>query len=152
MEGGTLAQRRVFYTALYRCYERMVNITEDGQYYSGFDHKVHQDTRPFYVDNWLWDTYRALEPLQMLLNPEQEADKIQSYVRMYEQSGWMPSFALVWGDWHAMTGNHSAAWLADAWFKGIRNFDLKTGYEGVRKNALEVDHAPVAQRPQMPAG
>ena len=47
----------------------MINITEDGQYYSAFDHQVHQDTRPFYVDNWLWDTYRALEPLQTLLNP-----------------------------------------------------------------------------------
>ena len=58
-----------------------------------------------------------------------QADELQSYVRMYEQSGWMPSFALVWGDWHAMTGNHSAAWLADAWFKGIRNFDLKTAYD-----------------------
>ena len=63
VEGGTEAQRRVFYTALYRCFERMINITEDGRYYSGFDHQVHTDARPFYVDNWLWDTYRALEPL-----------------------------------------------------------------------------------------
>jgi putative alpha-1,2-mannosidase len=45
------------------------------------------------VDNWLWDTYRALEPLQTLLNPEMEADKIQSYVRMYQQAGVMPTFA-----------------------------------------------------------
>ena len=69
VEGGTEAQRRVFYTALYRCFERMINITEDGRYYSGFDHQVHADKRPFYVDNWLWDTFRALEPLQTLLNP-----------------------------------------------------------------------------------
>ena len=150
VEGGTPAQRRVFYTALYHCSERMVNISEDGQYYSGFDHQVHQDARPFFVDNWLWDTYRAMEPLHMLLNPEQEADKIQSYVRMYEQSGWMPSFAMVWGDWHAMTGNHSAAWMADAWFKGIRNFDLKTGYEGVRKNALEATMLPWRKAPKCP--
>lgn len=142
VEGGTPAQRRVFYTALYRCYERMVNISEDGQYYSGYDHKVHQDPRPFYVDNWLWDLYRALEPLQTLLNPEMEADKLQSYVRMYQQGGWMPAFALVWGDWPAMTGNHSAAWVADAWFKGIRNFDSKTFYEGVKKNALEATMLP----------
>ena len=93
VEGGTEAQRRVFYTALYRCFERMINITEDGRYYSAFDHKVHEDARPFYVDNWLWDTFRALEPLQTLLNPEMEADKIQSYVRMYQQSGVMPTFA-----------------------------------------------------------
>ena len=91
-EGRTPDQKRVFYTALYRCYERMVNISEDGQYYSSFDRKVHKDERPFYVDNWLWDNFRALEPLQTLLDPVQQADKIQSYVRMYEQSGWMPSF------------------------------------------------------------
>ena len=64
----------------------MINITEDGRYYSAFDHKVHEDGRPFYVDNWLWDTFRALEPLQTLLDPEMEGDKIQSYVRMYQQS------------------------------------------------------------------
>jgi predicted alpha-1,2-mannosidase len=56
VEGGTPDQKRVFYTSLYRCSERMVCITEDGQYYSSFDHQVHQDVRPFYVDNWLWDT------------------------------------------------------------------------------------------------
>src|SRR3984957_15991307 len=44
IEGGTPDQRTVFYTSLYRCYERMVNITEDGQYYSAFDHQVHQDS------------------------------------------------------------------------------------------------------------
>ena len=148
VEGGTPEQRRVFYTALYRCYERMVNISEGGQYYSGYDHQVHQDPRPFYVDNWLWDLYRGLEPLQMLLNPEMEADKLQSYVRMYEQGGWMPSFSLVWGDWPAMTGNHSAAWMADAWFKGIRNFDLKTGYQGVKKNALEATMLPWRNGPK----
>jgi predicted alpha-1,2-mannosidase len=142
VEGGTLDQKRVFYTSLYRCYERMVNITEDGQYYSGFDHKVHQDTRPFYVDNWIWDMYRALEPLQTLLNPEQESDKIQSYVRMYGQEGWMPSFAVLWGDDPCMTGNHAAAWMADAWFKGVTNFDLPTAYTGLRKNSLEATLLP----------
>jgi predicted alpha-1,2-mannosidase len=148
VEGGTEAQRRVFYTALYRCYERMVNITEDGKYYSAFDHQVHQDARPFYVDNWLWDTYRALQPLQTLLNPEMQADQIQSYVRMYEQSGWMPSFAVLWGDYPCMTGNHAAAWMADAWFKGVQNFDVKTAYAGVRKNSVEATILPWRNGPQ----
>jgi predicted alpha-1,2-mannosidase len=137
VEGGTEAQRRVFYTALYRCYERMVNITEDGHYYSAYDRQVHEDKRPFYVDNWLWDTYRALEPLQTLLNPDMEADKIQSYVRMYQQSGTMPSFALLTGPYACMNGNHAAPWFADAWFKGVRNFDLQTAFDGVRKRSLE---------------
>ncbi|MGO4515839.1 GH92 family glycosyl hydrolase [Terriglobus sp. 2YAB30_2] len=137
VEGGTEAQKRVFYTALYRSSERMINVTEDGQYYSGFDHKVHADSRPFYVDNWLWDTFRALEPLQTILNPEMEADKLQSYVRMYQQSGIMPTFAILTGPYACMNGNHSAPWFADAWFKGVRNFDLPTAYEGIRKRSLE---------------
>lgn len=135
--GGTPDQRRVFYTSLYRCYERMVCITEDGQYYSSFDHQVHQDSRPFYVDNWLWDTYRALEPLHTLLNPEMEADKIQSYVRMYDELGWMPSFAVLWGNNECMTGNPESPWMADAWAKGVTNFDMAKAYEGLKKNSLE---------------
>jgi predicted alpha-1,2-mannosidase len=150
VEGGTEAQRKVFYTALYRCFERMINISEDGRYYSGFDHQVHQDARPFYVDNWLWDTYRALEPLQTLLNPDVEADKIQSYVRMYQQSGVMPTFALVSGNYACMNGNHSAPWFADAWFKGVRNFDLPIAYEGVRKRALEITLLPWRLGPKGP--
>jgi len=142
VEGGTEAQKRVFYTALYRSSERMINITEDGQYYSGFDHKVHTDPRPFYVDNWLWDTFRALEPLQTILNPAMEADKLQSYVRMYQQSGIMPTFAILTGPYACMNGNHSAPWFADAWFKGIRNFDLPVAYEGIRKRSLEVTMLP----------
>jgi len=148
VEGGTLEQKRVFYTSLYRCYERMVNITEDGQYYSSFDHQVYRDARLFYVDNWLWDTYRALEPLQTLLNPEMEADKLQSYVRMYQQGGWLPCFAVLWGNHECMTGNHAAAWMADAWSKGITNFDLAVAYAGVKKNSIEGTWLPWRKGPK----
>ncbi|WP_224996282.1 GH92 family glycosyl hydrolase [Cesiribacter sp. SM1] len=137
VEGGTEAQKRTFYTALYRSYERMIDITEQGQYYSAYDHKVHKADRPFYVDNWIWDTYLSLEPLQMILNPEMESDKISSYIRMYQQSGWMPSFAVLWGEHACMTGNHAAVWIADAWMKGVRNYDLPAAYEGLKKNALQ---------------
>ncbi|SHM94644.1 GH92 family glycosyl hydrolase [Chitinophaga sp. CF418] len=142
VKGGTPAQKRVFYTSLYRAYERMVNINEYGKYYSAYDHQVHTSDKPFYVDNWLWDTYIALEPLQTLLNPAMETDKIRSYVTMYEQSGWMPSFSIVWGDNPCMTGNHAAAWMADAWFKGIRDFDIKKAYEGLKKNSLQATLLP----------
>ena len=150
IEGGTETQRKIFYTALYRCFERMINISEDGQYYSAFDREVHRDPRPFYVDNWLWDTYRALEPLQTLLNPEMEADKIQSYVRMYQQSRIMPTFALASGNYACMNGNHAAPWFADAWFKGVRSFDLATAYEGVRKRALNDTLLPWRLGPKGP--
>jgi predicted alpha-1,2-mannosidase len=142
VKGGTEAQKSVFYTSLYRSYERMVNTNEHGKYYSAYDHQVHTSNKPFYVDNWLWDTYIALEPLQTLLNPAMQADKISSYITMYEQSGWMPSFAVAHGDMPCMTGNHAAAWMADAWFKGVRNFDIAKAYEGLKKNALQATLLP----------
>jgi predicted alpha-1,2-mannosidase len=143
VRGGTHDQKVVFYTALYRTYERMVNISEDGRYYSGFDDRVHNDNdTAFYVDDWMWDTYRAAHPLHAMINPEIEGLKIQSYVRMYKQGGWMPSFPILFGDNPCMNGHHSAAIIADAYFKGIRNFDVEKAYEGLKKNAMEATMLP----------
>lgn len=143
VKGGTADQRTVFYTALYRTYERMTNISEEGRYYSGFDNSIHKDNdTAFYADDWMWDTYRASHPLHAMLNPELEGIKIQSYIRMYEQSGWMPSFPILYGDSPCMNGHHSAAIIADAWYKGIRNFDIEKAYEGLRKNAMKATMLP----------
>lgn len=139
--GGTESHTDVFYTALYRCFERMVDINENGRYYSAFDHKIHSREQPFFVDNWIWDTYIALEPLQTILNPDMEELKLDSYCQMYRQCGNMPSFAVTWGDWPAMTGNYAAVWFADALCKGLK-FDVETAYEGCRRNSLERTHIP----------
>lgn len=142
VEGGTTEQRKVFYTALYRCYERMVNISEDSNYYSGFDGKIHKDARPFYTDDWSWDTYLALHPLRTILHPKQEEDMIQSYVRMYQQSGWLPTFPVLFGDHACMNGFHSSEVILDAYNKGLRNFDVETAYEGMKKNSLSATMLP----------
>ncbi|GAA4084080.1 GH92 family glycosyl hydrolase [Mucilaginibacter panaciglaebae] len=148
VQGGTPAKKRTFYTALYRTYERMVDINEYGEYYSAYDHQVHQSKEPFFVDNWIWDMYIADEPLHTILDPEKETQKINSYITMYKQSGWMPAFALATGDWPAMTGNHAASWMADAWNKGLR-FDVKTAYEGLKKNSLQGTLLPWRNGPAM---
>ena len=136
VSGGTEAHKRTFYTALYRCSERMVDINEYGRFFSAWDRKVHTSVEPFFVDNWLWDTHIALEPLHTILNPDIEVQKINSLIEMYRESGIMPRFALTSGEWAAMTGNFAAVWMLDAWVKGLR-FDLATAYEGFRKNSLE---------------
>ncbi|MBO9632727.1 MAG: GH92 family glycosyl hydrolase, partial [Chitinophagaceae bacterium] len=148
VEGGTEAQKRSFYTALYRCYERMVDITEDGAYFSGFDKQIHKDDRPFYTDDWAWDTYLAHHPLRAILNPAQEADMLQSYVRMYQQSGWMPTFPVLFGDHACMNGFHSSISFLDAYRKGITDFDVNTAYEGMRKNATDATMIPWINGPK----
>ena len=95
-EGGSENQKSVFYTSLYRCFERMVDITEDGKYFSIWSNKVEpaNDTL-FYTDDWVWDTHLALHPLQVILNPDEQDEKISSYIRMARQSGWMPTFPTI---------------------------------------------------------
>jgi predicted alpha-1,2-mannosidase len=143
VEGGTEAQKRSFYSAVYRCNERMVDITEDGRYYSGFDKQVHTDgSRPFYVDDWVWDTYLALHPLRAILDPGLERDMLNSYVTMYRQLGWMPTFPVLFGDHACMNGFHSSIMILDDYRKGIGADDWQKAYEGMRKNALQATMLP----------
>lgn len=145
VEGGTEAQRRTFYTSLYRTYERMVNINEYGRYYSGYDGKVHESDRPFYVDDWVWDTYLAQHPLQTILDPEKESDMLHSYTLMYEQSGWMPTFPQIHGNHMCMNAYHSSALFIDGYRKGLTGFDVEKAYEGVKKNLMEGTFIPWRQ-------
>ncbi len=148
VSGGTPDQQTIFYTSLYRSFERMVNITEEGRYYSPFDAEVHgAGEHDFYVDDWSWDTYRSLHPLRTILVPEKETAMIASYIRMYEQNDWMPAFPTIYGDMGAMIGHHQAAIIADAWFKGLRDYDIRKAYDGLRKNAMEGTRIPWAEGP-----
>ena len=149
VDGGTEAHKRTFYTALYRCSERMVDINEYGRFFSAWDRKVHESDEPFYVDNWVWDTHIALEPLHTILNPKMEVQKINSFIEMFKESGVMPRFALTSGEWAGMTGNFVAVWMWDAWQKGLR-FDMATAYEGFRRNSLERSLLPWYSGPATP--
>jgi predicted alpha-1,2-mannosidase len=148
--GGTEAQKRSFYTALYRCYERPVDITEDGQYYSGFDKKVHKTDRTFYVDDWTWDTYLAHHPLKTILDPATENDVLNSYIAMYDQGGWLPTFPVLFGDHACMNGFHSTVMFTDAYNKGLRGFDTLKAYNAMLKNATQATMLPWRNGPKGP--
>jgi len=148
VRGGTDAQRRTFYTSLYRQYERMININEHGHYYSAYDHQVHATSRDFFVDDWIWDTYLAMHPLRSILHPTLEGDMLQSYVTMYEQGGWMPQFPLLYKDDPAMNGFHSSIALLDGYRKGIRTFDVPKAFEGMLKNATSATMLPWRNGPK----
>jgi predicted alpha-1,2-mannosidase len=139
--GGTDDEKTVFYTSLYRTCERMIDISEEGRYYDAFGGGVIRDDggTPFYTDDWIWDTYRAVHPLRVLIEPEKERDMIRSYIRMAQSSheGWMPTFPEVTGDSHRMNGNHAVAVVWDAYVKGLRGFDLNEAYLACKKAITE---------------
>ena len=145
IDGGDDNSKTVFYTSLYRVYERMINISEDGNYYSASDNSIHSDEgRAFYTDDWIWDTYRAAHPLRLLIDPEGEIDMIRSYIRMAQQSsdGWMPTFPGVAGDAHGMNGNHAVSIIWSAYCKGLRDFDLEAAYKACKAALTEKSMLP----------
>ena len=143
IEGGTEKERTIFYSSLYRSLQNMMNITEDGRYYSGYDKKVHESQgRDFYTNDQLWDTFRCEHPLQLLLEPKRQEDMIESLVRMDTQSEWLPGFPRVWGDFAGMIGQHANEVIADAYFKGFHNFHVEDAYEAMREEALRATLLP----------
>ena len=126
----------------------MTDITEDGKYFSGYDHAVHDaQGHDFYIDDGTWDTYRSLHPLQLLLDARQQEDMVSSYVRMYEQSGWLPSFPSVAGEQAVMIGHHAIAVILDTYMKGYRDFDVEQAYAAMRKSATESTMLPWSRGP-----
>ena len=138
VEDTDIAKVNQFYGALYRCSFLPREMSDiDGAYPSFSSGKLAAGKRKFYGDFSMWDTYRALHPLYTLIAPKESADMMQSLVTMYEQGGWLPIFP-CWNSYTAaMIGDHCSAVLADAYIKGIRDFDYEKAYEAMRKNAFE---------------
>ena len=134
--GGDDARKRVFYTALYRATSRMNNYSVDGKYI-GFDGQVHEDGGyGYHCNDGIWDTYRGMHPLQLILEPKAHRDTIESYLRMYRESGWLPRFPRLAGNAPCMIGHHTVSILAESAVKGVE-FDLELAYEAAYKNATE---------------
>lgn len=151
VNGDDEDQKTIFYTSFYRTYERMICISEDGNYFSAYDGKVHNDNGiPFYTDDWIWDTYRATHPLRIIIEPQMESAMINSYVVMTQQMPrpWMPNFPEVTGDSRRMNSNHGVAMVADAYVKGLRGFDLAEAYQACKAAITEKTLAPWSSKPE----
>lgn len=136
VEGGTRAQQRIFYTALYHSYVAPYIFNDvDGQY-RGMDGEVHHADHNVYTVFSLWDTFRALHPLMTILEPDMTSDWIKTFLLHYQQGGRLPVWELWGNETDCMIGYHSASVIADAHMKGIRGFDehlaLKAMQEGAR--------------------
>ncbi|PWS27097.1 alpha-mannosidase [Pedobacter yonginense] len=145
VEGSDETAKTIFYTSLYRTYERMISLSEDGKYFSAFDGKVHNDNGvPFFTDDWIWDTYRATHPLRVIIEPKMEGNMINSYLRMAQQMDdhWMPTFPEVTGDSRRMNSNHGVATIIDAYNKGLRSFNLEEAYQYCKAGITEKTLSP----------
>lgn len=137
VEGGTEEQKAVFYTALYHLLIHP-NVLSDvnGQYPAMESDQILTTTGRRYTVFSLWDTYRNVHQLLTLLYPERQLEMVQSMVGMYREHGWLPKWELYGRETLTMEGDPAVGVIADSYLKGLRNFDIATAYEAMRKSAL----------------
>ncbi|WP_198651603.1 GH92 family glycosyl hydrolase [Dyella sp. C11] len=98
-----------------------------------------------YVNNGLWDTYRTAWPAYALLTPRQAGEMIDGFVQQYRDGGWIARWSSP-GYADLMVGTSADVAFADAWNKGIHNFDVRSAYQAALKDATVVSDIAGAGR------
>jgi predicted alpha-1,2-mannosidase len=121
-------RQAVFYTALYHALLGPTVYQDADGRYLGLDGNVHEaEGFTNHTTFSLWDTYRALHPLLTVLQPDRNADMVNSMLAHYDQS--VHPMLPVWSH-HAnenwcMIGYHAVSVIADAVLKGAPGIDAR---------------------------
>jgi len=128
--------KTVFYTAMYHSFIAPSLFNDANGDYRGTDKKVYKNADfKNYTTFSLWDTYRGLHPLYTIIQEDKINDIIKSFLAIYEQQGRLPVWHLMGNETDCMNGNHSIPVIVDAYFKGIRGYDVELAYEAIKKTA-----------------
>lgn len=161
VEGGTEDQRRVFYTALYHTQIHPTVLQDvNGEYPKMESNENGKTAGNRYTVYSLWDTYRNLSQLETLLYPDKQVDMINSMIDMYREWGWMPKWELFSRETWTMEGDPAIPYIADAYMRGLRGFDINEAYKAFRtsattegkNNRMRPDIDPYIERGYVPMG
>ncbi len=132
--------KKVFYTALYHALITPNIFSDVDGKYIGMDKKIHAfKDHDMYTVFSLWDTFRAEHPLFTLIEKQKDLDMVRSLIAKYKESGLLPVWELASNETGTMIGYHSIPVIVDAYFKGIRDFNVEEAYEAMKKSAMQ-DH------------
>ena len=130
--------KKAFYTALYHSMIAPYTFNDVNGQYKGFNNHIAQaDTFTNYTVFSLWDTFRATHPLFTIIQADKVNDMIKSMIAQYDQYGLLPVWPLWASETNCMIGYHSAPVIVDAYFKGIRNFDVEKAYKALKHSAMQ---------------
>ncbi len=133
-------QKVNFYTAMYHS-SLAPNLYQDidGRY-RGMDLNIHKTNDfEYYTVFSLWDTYRANHPLFTIIEEERTNDFIQTFLAKYQEGGIMPIWDLSGCYTGCMIGYHAVPVIADAYLKGINDYDTRLAYKAMKHSAAQ-DH------------
>ncbi len=127
IEGGSDEQKTIFATALYHCsIDPRIFVDTNGEFF-GSDYRTHQSDKFNYRTIFSgWDVFRSQFPLQTLINPAMVNDEINSLLHIAQHDSKnqaLPRWELLSTATGCMLGNPGISVIADAWTKGIRQYD-----------------------------
>ena len=131
-EGGTEAQRTIMATAVYHTLLTPNRFSDADGRYLGFDQKVHTASERTYTTFSLWDTYRTLHPLLILVQPQRQAELIRTLVLMAKQGGFVPKWVFASFETNVMIGSPGDIVVAESYLKGLRDFDVDAAYAAAK--------------------
>lgn len=125
-------KRTIFYTSLYHSYLAPYRFSDSNGYYKNFKHLPEKaEGYNQYTLLSLWDTFRAENPLLLLMQPKVENDIILSMMAKYHQTGELPYWEISGNEGGSMIGYHAAVLMADAAAKKLGKFDLEEMYKAL---------------------
>lgn len=129
-------QKEMFYTSLYLAtIYPMLYSDVTGEYRSS-DMKVHKGNFRYYAGVLgLWDTFRAQNPLLAIMRPDITSDLMKTFLEHYNNFGQLPQWVTGGQENHGMIGYHSMPVIADAYYKGIRDYDVDALYKAMKISA-----------------
>ncbi len=115
LEGGSDADKTMFYTSLYRTYIAPFVYQDVDGHYRGMDGKVHQAKPGFtnYSVYSMWDTFRAAHPLKTIIEKERSIDYVHDLLNKYKTGGIMPKWELHSDYTGEMVGYPAVSIIAD---------------------------------------
>lgn len=147
IEGGTLEQRRRFYTDLFHSLlGRRVISDANGAYPDNTGDTFMVKRIPLdangkpeydhYNSDAFWGAQWTLNTLWGLAYPEMMSEFINSFLLYYMDGGLIPRGPSGGNYTYVMTGSSFTPFIVSAYQKGIRDFDVARAYEGSVKNHL----------------
>ncbi|MDR2474434.1 MAG: GH92 family glycosyl hydrolase, partial [Bacteroidales bacterium] len=128
--------RTIFYTALYHtALEPIISSDVDGRYRTMENQLAEDKNYVNYSVFSLWDTFRALHPLNTIISPEKNQDMIRSLIRKFDEGGLLPMWELISNYTGCMIGYHAVSVIVDSYVKGQQNFDIPKAYLACKKSA-----------------
>jgi len=131
-------KKNIFYTMLYQSMLAPTFLSDLNGNYKGADGNIHNAKGFERYDTFsLWDTYRAAHPLYTILHPNRVSDMVNSLLANYKETRLLPVWSLQGNETNMMIGYHAVPVIVDAYFKGIKNFDVELAYEACKKSAMD---------------